>query len=145
MKKSAGNYFKIGLALVFVGLVFLLFNYAYILTTTSTEGTVISIDSDTTTSTRDSPSTTTYLPTFTFQDELGVAHEAPASSSSSTNYKMGKVYTVGYDPDDFSVVYVIDWGKNIKFPLIFFAIAGFVFWMSSSIRKTGREWAAEQT
>ena len=144
MKKSAGTYFKIGLAIVAVGVAFLLFNYAYVLTTTSAKGVVIRIDSHTTSSSRDRASSTTYRPIFAFTDDAGIAHEAPASSESSTNYTLNKTYTIGYDPDDLSVVYVIDWGKNMRFPLIFFVIAGGLFWMSSSIKKTGREWEAEQ-
>ncbi len=147
MKKSAGNYFKIGLAIVAVGLIFLAWNYAYILTTTSAEGTVVSIEYSTTTSRTNSSTgakTPTYLPTFSFQDKAGVPHEAPIRFAESVQYKVGDTYNIGYDPDDLSIVFLTDWGSNIKFPLIFFVIAGGVFWMSSSIRKTGREWEAAE-
>jgi len=147
MKKSAGNYFKVGLAVLAAGLIFLAWNYAYILTTTGTTGTVVHVEYSSTSSRTSSTinnNAPTYLPTFSFQDKAGVTHEAPIRFFSSTRYKMGDTYKIGYDPDDLSLVFVTDWGRNIKFPLIFFAIAGFIFWMSSSIRKTGREWEVTQ-
>lgn len=146
MKNSAGNYFKIGLGIVAVGLAFLLWNSVNIFTTTSTIGTVISNECSTNrvAGTNESTTTRSCTPTFSFTDDAGILHEAPASSSSATVYPTNADFTIGYKPDDFSAVYITDWGRNIKYPLIFFAIAGFVFWMSASIRKTGREWDAEQ-
>ena len=143
--------FKISLGIALIGVAFLLFNYVYILTTDSAEGTVVQVEySVKVSSTRSSSGSYSYterdvsLPTFLFQDKNGAGHTAPISSTSYHLYQMDDVYNIGYNPDDLSTVYVTDWQRNLYYPMFFFAIAGLVFWAGSSIRKTGREWEAEQ-
>jgi len=143
MYSASQAVFKTGLGIVAVALLFWAWNFVAILTTMSAKGTVVSVDIHTHQSVKGKTSNT-YSPTFSFVDETGETHEASVRfPASNYNFEVGDKMTVGYDPEGFSYVIIVDWWVNSRMPLIVLAVAGLVFWASASICKTGQQWEAE--
>ena len=125
---------RIGLALVAIGVIIAAYSFYSLQVSTNTIGEVVSVEKHQTgTGNR---RTTSYTPTFTFKDEHGKQHTAPASSGSSDlNYPVGASVDISYNSDDFTTVQINSIRSILYLPMIIWLLGGALIWYSRSAKK----------
>ena len=135
-KKGKKQFQMIGIGIVVIGLLIASYTLVGILGSTKTLAKVISIEKSYSTSGSgtDRRQWVSYTPTLSFVDDIGETHQAPSNNSDSVyNYPIGEEVNIYYDSDDFSSVRINRFLSLWKLPLIFWAVGGFLVWLTTKM------------
>ncbi len=125
-KSGAKEFRMVGIGLVVIALFIAAYAFYSIKDSIITMGQVTHVDSSYSQSNR-----TTYIPTFSFTDEEGRQRVASTSySAEESNYAIGEMVEIYYDPDDFSSVQVTGFTEFWRLSLFFSGLGLFVIWLS---------------